>query len=269
MREIPFSESDVTKPLHLWFEKYIKKLIADDYFQPDEKILSEREFSQLTGISRLTIRRAIGALVNQGILERRLSSGTFVVKKPFYGRVFGPSTSVEVVGFTQKMLKMDRLPGSKLLKFLIHEGDEKICEKLNLNPGDPVLEMERLRTISDIPVCIETSYIPAQKVPNLYYEELLNSNSSLYTLLEKKYGICMGSTGYEILKISYATQSEANALHINTMDPILLYRCIINDQSGCPFEYLVSVNHPDYIVFESSENTNSLHDLWSFHGPKK
>jgi len=267
MREIPFSESDVTKPVYLWFEKYIKKLIADDYFQPGEKILSEREFSQLTGISRLTIRRAIEALIKQEILERRSSSGTFVVKKPFFGRAFGPGAPAEV-GFSQKIREMGRLPGSKLLKFSVHEGDEKICEKLNLNPGDPVLEIQRLRTISDIPVCIETNYIPAQKVPDLYYEELLQSNASLYELLEKKYGIRMGSTGYEILQISYATQSEAKALHIQTMDPVLLFRCIILDQSGCPFEYLVSVNHPDYIVFESSGNTNSLLNLRSYDGSR-
>ena len=58
--------------------QYIENLIADETLKPGDKIPSENELCVRFGVSRETVRRAIGILEEQGMLRRVRGSGTYV-----------------------------------------------------------------------------------------------------------------------------------------------------------------------------------------------
>jgi GntR family transcriptional regulator len=241
----------LTRPVYLWVEKLIKKWIAEGIYSPGEKIPSERDLAQQTHISRVTIRKAIVNLIGQGVLERHSSSGTFVKNRPYFTRQVGIERPL---GISERIRRSGSLASSTLLHFSIENPVEKVAARLSIEMNEKVLRIRRLRAVSQQPICIETIYLPSRLVPDLYAEDLVSSDLSLYDVLEKRYAI-MASHSSENLRVSYATEEEAELLGIKPMDPVLLMRCITYEKGGQPFEYLVSVNHPDRVIFES-QSTN-------------
>jgi DNA-binding GntR family transcriptional regulator len=57
---------EINKPLYSRIQEYIAELILSGKLLPDSKIQSEREFSEDLGVSRMTVRKAITELVNEG-----------------------------------------------------------------------------------------------------------------------------------------------------------------------------------------------------------
>ena len=100
-----------------------------------------------------------------------------------------------------------------------------MAEKLNLRIGAEVVVIQRLRTVNDQPFCIETSYIPCEIVPGLSKEDLEKPHASLYTIMQERYGVRFALND-ETLKISFATQEEADLLELKHGQPIMLLRLI-------------------------------------------
>lgn len=237
----------ITKPYYLWVEKFIKRQIVEELFHPGEKIPSERDLSEQLNLSRTTVRQAIENLIVQGFLERRSSSGTFVCPNDSIERNIGIERPL---GFSEGIQNVGLHAESILLQFHVQKPDQKIAHKLKINVFEDVVLIRRLRLISSQPICIETVYLPKSLVPDLVAENLLTRDSSLYSILEKRYSI-KPNNSFESVRVSYATEEEANYLGINVMDPVLLMRGVTFDEEDRLFEYFVSVNHPDRVVLES------------------
>lgn len=75
-------------PLHAMAFKALEEWIASGRFKPGEKLPSEDELSEMLGISRSTLREALGNLETHGLISRRQGVGTFVTR-PFSGGVLG------------------------------------------------------------------------------------------------------------------------------------------------------------------------------------
>lgn len=238
-------------PLYLQVQEMLQEMIGGTEFSPGDKIPSERELSEQLDVSRMTVRRAIDNLVRMGLLERDSTSGTRV-SLPKVGRLLDDRRSV---GISQLLMAEGAQPGNKLLQFEIIRAPQKIAERLDLRLGSRVVVIRRLRLINETPFCLETSYLPAERVPGLAAQDLM-ANQSLYQLLRERYSIEHGSSDREI-GLSYATINEAEALQLQLYDPVLLSRSLVFDQDGKPFEYVKSVNHPKFVVFRSREGGSS------------
>ncbi len=68
-------------PIYIQIHNDIKRKIEADKWKIGDRIPSERELSTEFGVSRMTLRQAIQTLVDEGILERRVGSGTFVANQ--------------------------------------------------------------------------------------------------------------------------------------------------------------------------------------------
>jgi len=241
MKEVPSNGS-----LYQQVEATLKEMIEGLVYSPGDQIPSERELSDQLGVSRMTVRRAVDNLVRRGLLERRSTSGTYVRRPQVYRRV-GKDIAV---GITQLLQEDGAQAGSSLLSFDSILAPLKIADKLQIRLGSPVVLIRRLRTANDLPFSVETSYFPADLVPGLSAEDLRDPAASLYSILYKRYGIRLAKNN-ETLKLSYATQDEANLLDLKIGGPVLLLRSIVLSPDDQPVEYLISVNHPDRVVFQA------------------
>lgn len=232
--------------IHERAQHYILDLINGPGYSAGDRIPSERELCERTGISRMTIRKAIGNLVALGVLERRATSGTFipepVIRRPI-------SSSMFVHGITEIVRHCGGEPGSRMLVFEENTADERVARRLRIRHGAPLFVMRRLRFVNDLPFCIETTHLDAERVPDLTADDLLGQKS-LYELLADRYGIRMRG-GQGTIGVSTASRVEAQQLGLGRDASVLLFQAVSFDVDGRPMEYLNSLNHPQRVVFET------------------
>jgi GntR family transcriptional regulator len=159
----------------------LRDLIATS--RPGNRLPGERELSARWGVARMTLRRALDDLVEEGLVDRRHGSGTYVARQAF-ARFLG------LTSFTQDMRERGLIPTSRLLDYEIGPADDALAAQLQLATGDRVVSFTRLRLGSGEPMAVETVWIPAAYVPGLRASDL---GGSLYELLARRYGIVTGS----------------------------------------------------------------------------
>lgn len=213
-------------------------------FGPTERIPAERDLAEHLGISRMTLRKALQTLIERGILERRGNRGTFVTAPG----VERPLNTVARKGIAQVVEQAGARPGSKLLYFEQTKASSRVAKLLKIGEGDALLTIRRLRTVDQKPFCIETSYIPAARTPDLVAGDLIEG-ASLYALLLARYQIEIESDE-GTLSIAHINDQEARLLEVEPGTAALVYRGVIYDTQGQPLEYLVSINHPQRVVFK-------------------
>ncbi|NMO76839.1 GntR family transcriptional regulator [Niallia alba] len=224
-------------PIYYQLEMEIKEIIKE--LKPGDPISSEREFSEKYGISRMTVRQAINNLVAEGVLVRQRGKGTFVAAPKVEQELSG------LTGFSEDMRSRGLTPKTKILDFKTIPCSRGIATKLKIEEGELVYEVSRLRIADEIPMALETSYLPTALVKELQEETL---HGSIYEYVEQNLH----------LKISHATQTiestlsqknESTSLGIKDGAPVLLMERFSYLENGTPFEYVKSIYRGDRYKF--------------------
>lgn len=240
-----------SQPIYIRLQKDLLRLVQDGEVKRGGRFPSERELSLRFGASRMTTRKAVDHLVQSGILERRGTSGTYVPDRLFDR----PLSSNALYSVSEAIAKSGHTPGSKLLFFERKDADDHIASKLGIAPGDPVISMERQRTVDGIAVCVEFSHIPAKLVPGFAASDV-TENQSIYKVFRDRYGLDLRKN-LSVISIHRATKVEAEALGLRPNASVLYFEGLSSTQDGQPFEYLRSLNHPDRVSFTIQQSPES------------
>ncbi|MFL6605178.1 MAG: GntR family transcriptional regulator [Steroidobacteraceae bacterium] len=160
-------------PLYQQLQRALREAMERRLLGPDDALPAERDLATEFAVSRITVRKAIDGLVNEGLLVRRQGSGTFVVAR--VEKNFSKLTS-----FSEDMRARGRTPRSVWLQR--SEGTVSPEESLALrsSPGTPVYRFHRIRFANDAPMSLEYATVLASSLPSLDAVE-----SSLYEALER------------------------------------------------------------------------------------
>ena len=190
MNQIRLNENSPV-PLYFQLENMIREEIEDGKYNPGDKIPSERELSEIVGLSRMTIRKAINNLVEKGILKRKRGQGTFVSEEKL-------DSFPELIGFNEHIEMKGMTPSSKVIEHKIIEVNAEIAEKLKIDVGDKVILTSRLRLADGNPIGFEKSYVPYYICPKLIDLDL--SEESIYrTLTNEGYKPTKGNQEIEAI----------------------------------------------------------------------
>ncbi|MDC7715667.1 MULTISPECIES: GntR family transcriptional regulator [Vogesella] len=152
-------EETSTTPLYLQFSRKLAEAIHAGWWQADEALPSERTFSEELGISRVTARKALDVLLEQGLIRRRHGSGTFITP-----RLEQPLS--RLTSFTE-MLKMKGFePSSVWLSRGIATPTHEEVIKLGLSPNAQVARLKRQRLADGVVMAIEQSSLPLTYLPD-------------------------------------------------------------------------------------------------------
>ncbi|MEJ1160616.1 GntR family transcriptional regulator [Prosthecomicrobium sp. N25] len=239
-------EEGSRKPVYVQIQDYILDLISGPDFGPGDKVPSERTLAETLGVNRMTVRKAIDKLVERGVLERNSTSGT---RLPL-PQVARPIDMQPAGGIARIVLAAGGTPGNKLLHFGMASAKETTAQRLKVPVGTELLMCRRLWTVNDMPFCIETSYLPAARFPDLVAEDLV-AGQSLYGLLRGRYGVEASASEREI-SAAPAADLEGRLLGLEPGSPTLVMRLVARDGEGRPVEYMKSVNHPAHVVFRAT-----------------
>ncbi|MEG6513355.1 GntR family transcriptional regulator [Desulforamulus ruminis] len=221
-------------PLYVQLKEVLKdKILKGDY---KEKIPSERDFMEQFSVSRSTVRKAINALVLDGVLERIHGRGTFVSLRPVEEWLGNLST------FNDLVCNMGMKPSIKLL----YQGVESATENSVPLGLTEVYVIKRLRFADDVPLAVERQYYPLKIGLKLAQFDL--NNAAIYDLLESSLGINL-SEAEEVITGRMSTKEEAKLLGSDQLISVLQTERIIFDTDGNPVEYERSVYRSDMYSF--------------------
>lgn len=239
---VPGEQIDKQSPIPMYYQimELLRRKIRDGEFAVGAALPPERELAEIFRVSRMTVRQAITALANEGVLIRRQGVGTFVAP-PKIEQVLSKLTS-----FTEDMQQRGLHPSAKLLHFEHRAAEEKQAALLGVPEGEPLLVIERLRLADDLPMAIERTHLLVRLFPHLHREEV--EHDSLYALLEKRYAIRI-DRATESLEATVADAAEAALLEIDAGNPVLRRTRVTYDERQQPFELATSVYRADRYKF--------------------
>ncbi|CAM3095632.1 GntR family transcriptional regulator [Leuconostoc rapi] len=232
----------MTKPVtprYIQIHNQIKARIEAGEWVAQKRLPAERELSETFNVSRMTLRQAIQTLVDEGLLERKVGSGTYVAEKKVSERALG------MTSFTELMAATGRVAKTKTMSYKLTSPSASETMRLQLADGEEVLVMERLRMGDNEPILLERTTLPASLIATFSRRDL---TESLYVTLEKA-GIQPGRAE-QTISATLANERLSELLQIKRGDAILNVRQVSFDQNERPFEYVRS-----YYVGERFEFT--------------
>jgi GntR family transcriptional regulator len=228
-------------PLYYQLAEAIKEHIGAGTLPPHARIPPERELSEQTGISRMTTRQAIAYLVRDGTLVRRPGIGTFVAEPKL------THDALHLLGFTEEWQQRGSAVRSEVLEQQVVYPSAGVCAGLGMDNAALATRIVRLRTSGDMPLVLETIYVPQTLCPGLEHAAL--ANTSLYALMEGHYGLRL-ARAQQTFEAVGANDYESTLFGIAPGSALILLEGVTFVEDGTPAEYFKAVYRGDRIKFE-------------------
>lgn len=216
-------------PAYIRIYDALKKEIDQEVWKIGDRLPSERDLSERFEVSRMTLRQAVSLLVDEGFLERRVGSGTFVANQRVQEKMSGTTSFSEIVSSQGKS------PSSKLISYQRKLASDTEIKKLQLNEGDYVVRMERVRYADNVPLVFEVASIPEKIIKPFDRQEIITQ--FFKTLKDNGYDI---GKSQQVIYAKTASEHVANYLDISKGHAILALTQITYFSDGKPFEYVRS-----------------------------
>ena len=241
-------------PLYYQLAECLKEQIHAQDLAIGAQIPPERDLASRMGVSRMTARQAVAYLVNEGLLEVKPGVGTFVAQPKL------THNALHLLGFSEEMARLGGTVVSTVLEQRIITPLRRIAEQLQIASHEPVVSIVRLRQVDQIPLLLETSYIPALLCPGLESVDL--AGSSLYTRLESDYHLTVHRAA-QTLEATTVNDYEQQLFHLVPGTAMLLLEGVTYNQQERPFEYFKAVYRGDRFKFMLKSQQNGI-ELQSF-----
>ena len=228
-------DKNIPVPLYYQLKELISDAIKEKQYRPGDAIPTEKEIGRYYQLSRTTVRQAIGELVQEGVLYRVKSKGTFVAEPKIRQEYIR-----KIQSFNDEMLQKGMMPSTEVLAFEILNGEEippEAKEILCLDKTDAVIFLHRKRMADGYPIVHSKSFLPYAQCECLREYDL--SREGLYRILDLK----------EETRIQYldrtieaeeATSEDAVLLDLARKKPIQHIRSVGYNCRGIPVEYTIS-----------------------------
>jgi GntR family transcriptional regulator len=236
---------DVDGSRPLWDR--VRQSLADEVergaLPPGSRVPSERALSERLGVSRVTVRRALAALEQGGVIETSPGLGRFVRMR----QVEEPPN--ELVSFSRMAASLGLKVTSRVLVHRARPATLDEAETLSVAPGAELIELERLRLLDGVPVVIDHSLVPAAWAPGLL--DLDFTATSLYDELAERHGILAWRAEY-VVQAEGASRRAAELLGLSEGQPVLVARQTTVDPDRRPFQLSVLTYRGDRYRFRTT-----------------
>jgi DNA-binding GntR family transcriptional regulator len=237
---VPDVALDRTSPVPLYYQvaSRLQEQIEHGVLPVGGRLENEVELADRLGVSRPTMRKAIGYLVERGMLVRRRGVGTQIV----HPKVRRP---VELTSLYDDLAKTGRAPRTEVRSLEVGPASDTVAGALGLPPGREVTTVERIRYAGDEPLAIMHNAVPVDVV-RLSIEDL--ERRGLYELLRAAGHV--PRIANQVVGAKAATAVEARLLGDPRGAPMLTMTRTAWDESGRGIEYGSHVYRANRYSFE-------------------
>lgn len=216
-------------PLYQQVKEDIKAAIEHGKYKPKEKIPAEPELSAEYSVSRITVRRAVEELCNEGYLVKMQGRGTFVSTPRIHRKMTGGN---RMESFSKTCQALGMVPGARLLdrKIVPVRSDER--EFFGCSPDDLLIYVQRIRTADGQPIFEENLFFPYEP-----FKALMKCNwtdTSAFANIEAVSGRRCHDTYRRTIEVVRATAEQAPLLNVPLGEPLLYLNVYFVDQDRKP-----------------------------------
>lgn len=161
-----------SEPLYRTIATSLSESILNGTYTKGDKLPTEAKLCHYYNVSRVTLRLALGLLVDKNYVEKKRGSGSFVTYSKESDVI---NRSAKIISFSDEMQALGKTPSTKVITFEMQSASRKIATDLQLESGSPIFYYERILYGNDSPRSFETGYISAEKYPDLTLEHLTQS----------------------------------------------------------------------------------------------
>jgi GntR family transcriptional regulator len=235
----PVPELSGTAPAHVQIERWLVRAIGRGELDVGSKLPREQDLAAAIGVSRMTLRQALGRLEARGVITRTpgRSGGTFVSEPRIECDLTGWA------GFTALMREASVPVTTRVVSATTHRAAPDVAAALDLGRDGAVHEIVRVRSAGRAPLALERSFFPAAAFPGLLERRL---TGSLYDLLGRRYRQ-EPRTADEYVDPVVAGEPEAALLAVAPGTPLLLVQRTASTAAGLPVEFARDLFRPDRI----------------------
>jgi GntR family transcriptional regulator len=213
---------------HQLYEILHGKIVRGEW-KPGDTIPPESELIEQYQVSRVTVRQALDILVNEGLIYRQQGRGTFVAHPAVEHGL------VRLINFTQDMCNRGFEPGTKVLFSALVPAPPDIAEKLEIEPGEELACLERLRLADGEPMSIEKSNLIHRYCPGVLQHDF--TSDSLREYLDRTYGI-RWAHAKQVIRAILALPDLAHLLSVRPKSPLLYIERVSYTERNIPLEFL-------------------------------
>ncbi|MGH3470874.1 MAG: GntR family transcriptional regulator [Nocardioidaceae bacterium] len=226
----------------------VERLIVERALGPGDKLPSQDELSDLSGVSLITVRRALEELERAGRVRRHQGLGTFLASPKILSDPSHSGGLGDTLGEAAEVAPV----GTKLLGVTRCRPSADLAVALQIRPDELVWQVHRQRLIADKPLIVETATIPVALAVDL---DRVYQGGSLYETLAARYGL---DDDYEeqFLDVVHPTARVRSLLHLSARDLVVRIRGITRDTSGVPFDVFEQVYPASEFAFVIAGRTN-------------
>ena len=242
---------DFSGRTQLYFQLYdiLNRDIKTGKYKPGELLPTESDLIHKYGISRVTVRKAMDMLTNEGLIVKRRGYGTYVQNPKL------EQTLSQVLHFSNEMEKRGYRSTTTMLANEAVLANKTIAEALHLNEGDKLIHVNRLRCANDIPHCVESAYLIHDFCPAVLGQDF--SKASLRLFLNEQCGIAWSHAHQKIFAI-IANAQLAGYLDIKKGDPLIYIERVSYDQHNRAGEYLQAYYRGDSYYLSADLDVQNL-----------
>ncbi len=224
-------------PLYRKLSSSLHAAIRSGALRAGEGIPPERDLAQALGVSRITVRRAIGDLAQQGLLFARQGSGTVVAERM-------EQALSDLGSFSDDIRRRGMVPGSRWISRMLAAPSAEEASALQLGTADRVIRIERVRTANGAPIAVERAALDAQ-----WLNGDIEFGDSLYAAL-RRLGV-VPQRALQRLRAEVVRGADARLLELADGEPVLATERRSFSADGRPIEFtraLCRGDRYDYLV---------------------
>ena len=223
-------------PLYYRLASVLREKLVSGEYAVGGRLPTESEIATAYGVSRITVRQAIGSLAREGWLRRRRGQGTFVTEQLLAKesvRLTCVLDDLETAGVSTDI----EMPEWRYLP-----APANVATRLGLVPGTEVLCYGRRLLAAGAPFSFSRGYLPAEIGRRLSRDDLLRT--PLLTLIERSTGLPV-ERGEQIIEATLADPPVSTLLDVHVGTPLLLLQRVISTADGRPVEFRVTYQRGD------------------------
>lgn len=213
----------------------LRDRIAAGTYARGDKLPSEMELKDESGLSRSTVRHALKVLVDEGLVRTERGRGAFVADTPALHE-----NNLVFSSYTKQVEGQGMKPTTRTVDSGFAKAAGSIAKFFDAAVGSKLVKLVRLRYLDDAPLCLETTYLPPS------FETLIDRdiNGSLYATLRQEFHRAPAQ-GHKTFEVCYASQNEAFLLNVERGQALILITDYVYDTDGRPLHVSKRIQRTD------------------------
>lgn len=214
MKRFPMDDS--AAPLYVRLKEAVGRFMSAE-FSVGDLLPSEARLIQEYGVSRTTVRLALGALANEGLIIRKQGKGSFVAQ---------PKKDVPYIGTLRDGAELyGRLLTTALVSFDSVIPVPRIAQLLDITEGAHVHKIRRVRLVEGEPVCYQVHYLPQKDFPEVSQADV--EDGTFDELVAEL--LANDESADESVEALLADPYRASLLDVDPGSPLLLVQRVLYD----------------------------------------